>query len=51
MRQITLTIGSKDFNITLDDDFADYFEADIKKLLDDKHQIAPKDLLIAFVKK
>ncbi|WP_096014981.1 hypothetical protein [Campylobacter lanienae] len=51
MRQITLTVASKDYNITLDDDFADYFEADIKKLLDDKHQLAIKDLLTAFVKK
>ena len=51
MRQITLTVASKDYNITLDDDFADYFEADIKKLLDDKHQLAIKDLLTAFVRK
>ena len=51
MRQITLTVASKDYNITLDDDFADYFEADRKKLLDDKHQLAIKDLLTAFVKK
>ena len=51
MRQITLTVASKDYNITLDDDFADYFEADIKKLLDDKHQQAIKDLLTAFVRK
>ncbi|ARR00122.1 MULTISPECIES: hypothetical protein [Campylobacter] len=51
MRQITLTVASKDYNITLDDEFADYFEADIKQLLDDKHQLAIKDLLTAFVKK
>ena len=51
MRQITLTVASKDYNITLDDDFADYFEADITKLLDDKHQLAIKDLLTAFVRK
>ena len=51
MRQITLTVASKDYNITLDDDFADYFEADIKKLLDDKKitNLLTIALVIAFI--
>ena len=37
MRQISLNIASKDFNITLDDEFADYFEEELRHYLDDKN--------------
>ncbi|AII14703.1 hypothetical protein CIG11343_0843 [Campylobacter iguaniorum] len=51
MKQIVLTIASKDYTIRLEDDFAEAFAADIKKLLNDKYQFGVKELLTAFVQK
>ena len=49
MRQISLNIASKDFNITLDDEFADYFEEELRHYLDDKNLLTIKALLTAFI--
>ena len=51
MRQISLNIASKDFNITLDDEFADYFEEELRHYLDDKNLLTIKALLTAFIQK
>ncbi|ANE34284.1 hypothetical protein [Campylobacter hyointestinalis] len=51
MKQIVLTIASKDYTISLEDDFADAFSKDIEKLLQNKYQFGVKDLLTAFVHK
>ncbi|MGP1359983.1 hypothetical protein [Campylobacter sp.] len=51
MKQITLTISSRDYTITLDDDFAKSFEQDCQNLMGGRQFIEPKELLEAFVEK
>lgn len=51
MKKITLTIHSKDYTITLDDEFAEAFERDWQELMDGKRFLEPKELLNAFVEK
>lgn len=51
MKQITLTISSRDYTITLDDSFAEAFERDWQKFMGGKKFLEPKELLNAFVEK
>ena len=51
MKKITLTISSRDYTITLDDDFARFFEDDWQNLMGGRQFIEPKELLNAFIEK
>lgn len=51
MSKVTVSIGSKDFDITLDEDFSKYFEANFKEIFGEKTTIETKELLYAFVQK
>ena len=51
MKQITLTVSSRDYTITLDDDFAEVFERDWQKFMGGKKFIEPRELINAFVEK
>ncbi|MCD8213667.1 MAG: hypothetical protein LUC34_06445 [Campylobacter sp.] len=51
MKQITLTISSRDYTVTLDDDFAEIFERDWRKFMGGRKFIEPKELLNAFIEK
>ena len=51
MKQITLTVSSRDYTITLDDDFAEIFERDWQKFMRGKKFIEPRELINAFVEK
>jgi len=51
MSKVTVSIGSKDFDITLDDDFSQFFEKNFKEIFGDKTNIETKELLYAFVQK
>ena len=51
MKKITLTISSRDYTITLDDDFAEVFERDWQKFMGGKKFIEPRELINAFVEK
>lgn len=51
MSKLTVSIGSKDFDITLDGDFAKFFEKDFKESVGAKKNVETKDLLWAFVQK
>ena len=51
MSKVTVSIGSKDFDITLDDDFSQFFEKNFKETFGDKTNIETKELLYAFVQK
>lgn len=51
MKKITLTISSRDYTITLDDDFAEIFERDWQKFMGGKKFIEPRELINAFVEK
>lgn len=37
MKQITLTVSSRDYTITLDDDFAEVFERDWQKFMGERN--------------
>lgn len=51
MSRITVSIGSKDFDITVDEDFARFFERDFAQAVGSKKNIEIKDLLWAYVQK
>lgn len=51
MSKVTVSIGAKDFDITLDEDFSKYFEKSFKEIFGDKTNIETKELLYAFVQK
>jgi hypothetical protein len=51
MSKLTLSIGSKDFDITLDTEFAKFFEKDFKSTFGEKNTIETKELLYAYVQK
>jgi len=51
MSKVTVSIGAKDFDITLDEDFSKFFEANFKEIFGDKTNIETKELLYAFVQK
>lgn len=52
MKEVVLTVASKDYTVNLTDDgFAEAFGNDLKRLIGDKTQISVKDLLTAFIQK
>ncbi len=51
MKKVSITIASKDYNITLEDEFAKFFEKDLKRFVSEGHSMDIKDLLSAFVQK
>ena len=51
MSKVTVSIGSKDFDITLDEEFSQFFEASFKEIFGEKTNIETKELLYAFVQK
>lgn len=51
MKKLVLTVNSRDYTITLEDDFAVAFEEDLVKFLDGKRSFAAKELLTAFIYK
>ncbi|WP_458699643.1 hypothetical protein ACKGJI_07360 [Sulfurospirillum sp. 1307] len=51
MSKLTISVGLKDFDITLDDDFAKFFEKDFKSTFGEKTGIDTKELLYAYVQK
>jgi len=51
MSKVTVSIGAKDFDITLDEEFSQFFEANFKETFGEKTNIETKELLYAFVQK
>ena len=51
MSKLTLSIGSKDFDITLEPEFSKYFEEELKEDFGQKTTIETKELLYAYVQK
>lgn len=51
MSKLTVSIGSKDFDITLDEEFSKFFEKDFKETFGEKKSIETKELLWAYVQK
>lgn len=51
MKKVTLTVLSKDYTITLDDDFADVFSKDVERFKNEQGSFDAKELLTAFVQK
>jgi len=51
MSKISLHVGSKDFDISLDGDFYEYFKEDFNLSFNDRKNIDIKELLQAFVQK
>ncbi|MDR0407594.1 MAG: hypothetical protein LBH45_01560 [Campylobacteraceae bacterium] len=49
MRKIIISIAAKSFDITLEDDFADFFEAEMARLFKNKNNIEIRDILGAFI--
>lgn len=51
MSKITISVGLKDFDVTLDDDFSKFFEEDFRATFGEKNNIDTKELLYAYVQK
>lgn len=51
MKKVTITIASKDYTISLEENFAVYFELDMEKFLNENNSVDIKDLLTAYVQK
>jgi len=51
MSKLSLQVGSKDFDISLDGEFYEYFKEDFSRVFKDKKNIEAKELLQAFVQK
>ncbi|MBE0490734.1 MAG: hypothetical protein IBX44_00610 [Sulfurospirillum sp.] len=51
MNKRTVSIGAKDFDIKLDGEFAEYFDACFKESFGTNQKIQTKELLWAFVQK
>ena len=51
MSKVTVSVGSKDFDITLDEEFSKFFEVEFKETFGEKNTIETKELLYAYVQK
>jgi hypothetical protein len=51
MSKLTISIGSKDFDITLESEFSKYFEEEFRDDFGQKTTIDTKELLYAYVQK
>jgi hypothetical protein len=49
MKKITVSIAAKSFDITLEDNFADFFETEMTKVFKNRNNIEIKDILGAFI--
>lgn len=49
MKQIKLSLKSKDYNITLEDEFVPFFEEEFKRVFEDNKLLDTEDFLRAFV--
>lgn len=49
MKQIKLSIKAKDYNITLEDEFVEFFEHEFSRVFKNKPVLDTEDLLRAFV--
>lgn len=50
MKQIKLSLKSKDYNITLEDEFVPFFEEEFKRVFEENKLLDTEDLLKAFVR-
>lgn len=51
MRKLTITVAAKDYTISLDEDFANFLESDLKEFLNSNDTLDSKNLLTAYVQK
>ncbi len=51
MKKVTLTIASKDYIVSMDDAFAQYFQKDIDKFKNENGALSIQDLLRAYTHK
>ncbi|DAB33918.1 MAG: hypothetical protein PWQ42_933 [Sulfurospirillum sp.] len=51
MKKLTISIDSKDFDIKLDGEFAEYFEKHFKETFLEGRKVETKELLWAYVQK
>jgi len=49
MKKVIISIAAKSFDITLEDDFAKFFEAEAARLFKNKNSVEIKDILGAFI--
>ncbi len=51
MKKVTIAIASKDYTISLNEEFAKYLEKDLANFLNEHNAIGTKELLTAYVQK
>ncbi len=51
MKKVTITLSSKDYVVNLDDEFASYFEKDMKNFQNELDIFDAKGLITAYVQK
>ncbi len=51
MSRLNISVGSKDFDITLESEFSKYFEEEFREAFEEKTTIETKELLYAYVQK
>ncbi|MDR1614555.1 MAG: hypothetical protein LBS26_03195 [Campylobacteraceae bacterium] len=49
MKKVTITVSAKSFDITLDDEFVDFFEKELERFFKNKNTLEIKDILAAFI--
>jgi hypothetical protein len=49
MKKITISIAAKSFDITLEDEFANFFSEETQRLFKNKNSLEIKDILAAFI--
>ncbi|MDR1976897.1 MAG: hypothetical protein LBQ18_07915 [Campylobacteraceae bacterium] len=49
MKKITISISAKSFDITLEDEFAKFFESELERLFKNKNSLEVKDILASFI--
>jgi hypothetical protein len=49
MKKITISIAAKSFDVTLEDEFAKFFENETNRVFKNKNSIEIKDILGAFI--
>ncbi|MDR0762150.1 MAG: hypothetical protein LBF13_03755 [Campylobacteraceae bacterium] len=49
MKKITISVSAKSFDVTLEDEFANFFSKEIEKLFKNKNSLEIKDILAAFI--
>jgi hypothetical protein len=49
MKKLTISISAKSFDITLDDEFVNFFEGELTRFFKNKNSLEIKDILAAFI--